>query len=199
MLQHDCVHLATREQDKNIWFNTNLNEGEILNPGFGKGHTSFSRPLVKDGESMLRILFHCSSSVMDTASRSGPFRPKSWMKHIQVAITAIRPLLMYKVLVSYPSVSEVRVTLLNQDGFDYQSVHDTHQRLSTIEQTCEKKTHFMKIKLHMSMMHIYIYIYVYIQRCMIYFPFNDTLHSHTLTSTPSHIFCSILDQKSGFP
>lgn len=39
MLQHDCVHLATREQHKNISFNTNLNEGDILNSGFGKGQT----------------------------------------------------------------------------------------------------------------------------------------------------------------
>lgn len=38
--------------------------------------TSLRRPLVKEGESTLRILFHCSSSVRETASCRGPLRPK---------------------------------------------------------------------------------------------------------------------------
>lgn len=40
--------------------------------------TSFRRPLVNDGESMLRILFHSSSSTTVMASLKAPFRPKSY-------------------------------------------------------------------------------------------------------------------------
>lgn len=36
--------------------------------------------------------------------------------------------------VSYPSVGEVRITLLNQDGFDHGCVHYTHHRLPAIVQ-----------------------------------------------------------------
>lgn len=38
--------------------------------------TSLRRPEVKEGDSTLRILFQCSSSAMDTASYSCPFRRK---------------------------------------------------------------------------------------------------------------------------
>lgn len=101
--------------------------------------TSFSRPLVNDGDKMLRILFQFSSSTTDTASRSGPFRPKSLVQNEKLlfywfyfSLVSLVQQEEPKQLSTHPPVGENGVTLLHQDGFDHRRVSDAQHRLPSI-------------------------------------------------------------------
>lgn len=106
--------------------------------------TSFNLPLVKEGDRTLRILLQSSSSTIDTASYSGPFRRKFCTQ------TNKQTLLLHRLLLNvryqyhlwcwfYPSVGEERVTFFHQDGFEDGQIQNTQNRLPRIINSVKKR------------------------------------------------------------
>lgn len=114
-----------------------------------EGCTSFSLPEVKEGERTLRILFHWSSSAMDTASYSGPFRRK-FCNRVRKHLPMMRRVQLksgnhnewLSVLYgkcAYSAIGEERVTLLYQNSFYHRRFCDTQDGLTAIKNAkCDK-------------------------------------------------------------
>lgn len=142
--------LGTTALERNLSsYNTNLawnkfsskcNEGQRRYRA-GEGCTSFSLPEVKEGERTLRILLHWSSSAMDTASYSCPFRRKFCnrvRKHLMMRVQLKSGyhkewLNVLYGKCTYSAIGEERVTLLYQNCFYHGRLCDTQHGLTAIK------------------------------------------------------------------
>lgn len=96
--------------------------------------TSFRRPEVKEGERTLRILFHWSSSAMDTASYNGPFRRKFWDK-VRTGQQQLKPVTDSELCGerAYSAIGEEGVALLHQNSLYHGRIGDAQDRLAAVK------------------------------------------------------------------